>query len=293
MLGLQAALLLAFASTSIALVAFRVEPNDTLISRLELIRNATTPNAAFGDSHIVWGVVGSPALITLGTEGETIPDMELRVDYYFKNKSPGRVIIQGDPHSFAAYKLERGTHEYLEDMGSSFWSRFVGHHRPYLGQYWQRVIAGRSLDVFRPKYELRWGWVVGKDRWSAVDPATRATRAEMRFRRQTPIDGFERHEFAESYRRILASLQRRGAKTCVVTTPVSHDYYVHASRGESTARVIRFYEEVARQHGARYVNGFGIYAEPRFNEYFTDEDHLNEIGAPRFTERLLASCFDG
>jgi hypothetical protein len=292
MLGLQAALLVAFASTSMALVAFRVEPNDTLISRLELIRNATAPNAAFGDSHVVWGIVGSPQFITLGTEGETIADMELRVNYYFQNKRPGQVIIQGDPHSFAAYKLARGTHEYLEDMGSSFWSRFLGHHRPYLGQYWHRVIASRSLDVFRPKYELRWGWVVGKDRWSSVDPAARASRAEMRVRRQTPVEAFERHEFAESYRRIVSSLKRHGAEICMVTLPVSHDYHLHASRIESTARAIRFFEQVASQHGARYVNFFGLYAKPEFDHYFTDEDHLNEVGAPRFTQTLLSACFN-
>ena len=192
-LGIQVALLLAFASSTVALVRYMVEPNDTLISRLELVRSSTATSVAFGDSHIVWGVVGSPDFIVLGTEGETIADMELRARYYFRDKKPARVIVQGDPHSFSPYKIDRGSHAYLHDMGASFWQRFLGHHRQYLAQYWGRVIANRSLSVFHPKFEIKWGWVVGKERWSAVAPSIRAYQAASRVRRQTPIDDFQRH----------------------------------------------------------------------------------------------------
>jgi len=292
LLWIQAALLVVFASTSIALVKYVVEPNDNFISRLHLTRNGTAKNAAFGDSHIVWGIVGSPDFITLGADGETIADMELRVRYYFQNKRPGKVIIQGDPHSFSPYKLERGTHAYLQDMGASFWRRFIAHHRQYLGQYWRKVIANRGLHVFHPKHEIKWGWVVGKDRWSSVDPVVRVHQALSRVQRQTPIEELQRHEFAETYRRTLSFLKRSGAEICVVTMPVSYDYHMHAERTRSTASAIRFFQDVAKQNDARYVNFFGLYAQPQFDDYFTDEDHLNEVGAPRFTKKLLSACFD-
>jgi hypothetical protein len=293
LLWMQVVLLLAFASTTIALVRYVVEPNDTFISRLELVKNSTATNAAFGDSHVVWGIVGSPEFIILGTEGETIADVELRVLYYFRDKSPGKVIVQGDPHSFSPYKIERGSHAYLQDMGASFWQRFLSHHRQYLGQYWGKVIANRSLRVFRPKYEIRWGWIVGKDRWSSVDPVMRGRQSASRVRRQTPIEEFQRHDFAESYRRTLAFLKRRGAEICVVTMPVSYDYYTQVEGARSTASAIRFFRDVATQNDVRYVNFFGRYAEPQFDSYFTDEDHLNEIGASSFTKELLPACFEG
>lgn len=291
--GTLSGLLLVFALASVALVKYAVEPNDTLVSRLELIRQGSARNAAFGDSHVVWGIMGSPDFLTLGTEGETIPDMELRVHYYFRDKSPGKVIIQGDPHSFSPYKLERGTHAYLHDMGASFWERFASHHRQYLGEYWKRVIAERSVHVFRPKHEIRWGWVPGKERWSSVDAVARVRRAASRVVRQTPVENFDGHAFAESYRRNLSFLRQRGAEVCVVTMPVSYDYYVQAKDIPATVNAIEFFASAASQHGARHVNFYGHYAEPEFNGYFVDEDHLNELGASRFTGEVVSACFGG
>ncbi len=53
---IQATLVMICALASVALVKYVVEPNDTFINRLELIRTGTAKNAAFGDSHIVWGI---------------------------------------------------------------------------------------------------------------------------------------------------------------------------------------------------------------------------------------------
>jgi len=287
----QAFLLLAFMLASLALVKYVVEPNDTLISRLEFIKSATATNAAFGDSHMVWGFVGSPEFPTLGMEGETIPDMELRVRFYFQDKQPRKIIVQGDPHSFAPYKLERTTHGYLEDMGDSFLRRFVEYHREYLGLYWTKVLVNRSLQVFRPKYRIQWGWIAGAGRWSSVAPPARVQQAIARVKRQTPVEKFWHHEFAKSYLRSIAFLKSRGADICVVTMPVSYEYHKHAVENPTVAAAIDFFRESAEQNKARYVNFFDLYARPEFNDYFRDEDHLNQVGAPIFTKKVLSSCF--
>jgi len=57
------------------------------------------------------------------------------------------------------------------------------------------------------------------------------------------------------------------------------------------AAAIDFFRESAEQNKARYVNFFDLYARPEFNDYFRDEDHLNQIGALAFTEKVLSSCF--
>src|SRR5437867_6874108 len=85
-----AALSLVFGA-SMVLVKDYVEPHDRVVESLTLVQSATARNAAFGDSHFAWGFVGSPDLPTLGAEGETVADMELRVKYYFRNKQPGKV----------------------------------------------------------------------------------------------------------------------------------------------------------------------------------------------------------
>jgi hypothetical protein len=283
------ALGLALAAT-LALVKYVVEPNDRLIQSLQLVQHATASNAAFGDSHLAWGFVGSSDFPTFAAEGETIADTELRVRFYFRNKHPGRVIIQGDPHSFAAYKLDRATHGYLDNLDNQFWQRLLDHHRPYLGKYWERVFKG-GFGAFRPKNELRWGWIVGQENWSSVDSTLRLGQTSARVLRQTPAADFEHQEFAESYRRTLAFLRERGAEVCVLTTPVSYEYLEYASQAGSTAAAIDFVRRVAEENGAHYVNFFSLYARPEFDGYFRDMDHLNENGAPRFTEKALSACF--
>ncbi|MGH7498490.1 MAG: D-alanyl-lipoteichoic acid biosynthesis protein DltD [Gemmatimonadales bacterium] len=282
---------LALAAT-VAMVKYAVEPNDRVIQSLNLVRRATGSDAAFGDSHFAWGFVGSPEFPTFAAEGETVSDMELRVRYYFRDKKPGKVIIQGDPHTFAPYKLDRATHAYLQNLDDRFWQRFVDHHRPYLGLYWERVLASGSFDVFRPKDELRWGWIVGHEQWARVDSVERLGQASARVQRLTPVADFESNQFAASYRHTLEFLRSRGADVCVITTPVSYEYYKYSSTDSSTAAALAFVRRVAKENGARYVDFYDLYAHPEFASYFRDMDHLNEIGAPRFTSKVLSACFD-
>jgi hypothetical protein len=287
----QVAALSLVAGASMVLVKDYVEPHDRVIESLTLVQSATARNAAFGDSHFAWGFVGSPDLPTLGAEGETVADMELRVKYYFRNKQPGKVIIQGDPHSFAAYKLDRATHDYLQNMDNHFWQRFLEHHRQYLGKYWGRVIAARNVDVFRQKWEFRWGWIDASDQWSALDSAVRVERARARVIRQTPVPAFEQQQFAQSFRRTLEYLKGRGADVCVLTTPVSYEYFTYARQDSSALAALRFFRQTAAQYGARYVDLFDVFARPELGSYFHDQDHLNRLGAPAFTDKAISACF--
>ena len=289
----QGTVLLALFGATVVLVRDYIEPHDRVVKSLELIQQETAADAAFGDSHLAWGFVGSPEFPTLGAEGETVRDMELRVRYYYRNKQPGKVVVQGDPHSYAVYKMDRGTHDYLDNMDNQFWQRFLEHHRPYMGKYWQRVIERRGFDVFRPADEMRWGWIAGHEQWSSRDSSVRVGLSRAREVWQRPDSGFRDGESAQAYKRTLEYLRGRGADVCVVTTPVSYEYYQYAKDDSVTAAALNYVRRVAEQTGARYFNYFDLFAQPEFTNYFRDMDHLNEIGAPRFTRRVLSDCFGG
>lgn len=289
--GALAAMLGLALAASVILVKYVVEPHDRVIQSLALIRRERSPDAAFGDSHFAWGFVGTEEFPTLAAEGETLADMELRVRYYYRDKQPRRVVIQGDPHAFAAYKLDRATHAYLENLDNQFWQRFVDHHRPYLGEYWRTALRG-GVKAFRPKNALRWGWIVGQEDWSSLAENVRLARSSERVKRLAPVTDLKDNQFAQSYQRTLEYLRQRGAEVCVVTTPVSYEYYKYSSGNATIAATIDFLRGVAERNGARYVNFYDIYARPEFANYFRDMDHLNQNGAPRFTERALSACFD-
>jgi len=129
------------------------------------------------------------------------------------------------------------------------------------------------------------------DTWSTRDGQARLTRARARVEQQTPVADFAGQPPAESFRRILAFLRERGAQVCVVTTPVSYEYFEYATQNPVTAATIDFIRQVAGENRARYVNFYQRYARPEFDDHFRDADHLNQIGAPRFTEEVLSACF--
>ena len=133
-----------------------------------------------------------------------------------RDKRPGKVVIQGDPHSFAAYKMDRATHDYLHNVDNRFWQRFLEHHRPYLGKYWQRVIERRGFDVFRSADELRWGWIVGHERWSSLESSVRVGLAREREVYQKPDSGFRIEESAEpqAHAGVFEGARRRTCASC-------------------------------------------------------------------------------
>ncbi|MDQ3139046.1 MAG: SGNH/GDSL hydrolase family protein [Gemmatimonadota bacterium] len=292
MLLALATVLTAALAASVALVRYVVEPNDRVVQGLHLMQQATASNGAFGDSHFAWGFVGSPDFPTFAGEGETIADMELRIRYYFRNRRPGQVIVQGDPHAFAAYKLDRQTHGYLANLDNpTFTQRVLDHHRQYLYLYWGSVLEG-GFASFRGASELKWGWILAQEQWwSKVDPSKRVGEANARMEHQMPVADVRTSPFAASFARTLAFLESRGASVCVVTTPVTYEYFRFASDDPRTQAALQLIRETAAAEGARYVDLLDLYARPQFAGYFRDPDHLNRTGAPLFTERAIAACF--
>ena len=104
----QGSVLLVLFGATVILVRDFIEPNDRVVRSLELIQQETTPDAAFCDSHFAWGFVGVRATPQPRPAGrDAFATWSSRVRYYYRDKQPGKVVIQGDPHLFAVYKVER------------------------------------------------------------------------------------------------------------------------------------------------------------------------------------------
>lgn len=287
-----ATVLVAALGASVLLVKYLVEPTDRVVQGLHLIQSATTSDGAFGDSHFAYGFVGSPDFPTFAAVGETVNDMELRVRYYYRNRRPGRVVIQGDPHAFAAYKIDRSTHRYLESLDHpSFTRRLLDHHREYLGLYWT-TLAEDGVKGFQKNSVVQWGWIhAEREPWGAIDSAERVGTASARMRQLVPVSNVGESDFGKSFERTLDFLKSRGADVCVVTTPVSYEYFTYASRDSNTTAALAFIRAAAERRGLRYLDYFDLFARPDFGGYFIDPDHLNHVGAPIFTQKVLAECF--
>lgn len=101
------------------------------------LQNSTQPNAAFGDSHVAAVPdYNTKDFVNLGIGATTIRKMDQRVRYYFRDRKPGEVIIQADPHLFAEYRLQPEG-EYVPETYSSYRLRVLDpQHRGFMNSYW-------------------------------------------------------------------------------------------------------------------------------------------------------------
>jgi len=125
------------------------------------------------------------------------------------------------------------------------------------------------------------GWyrVPDEDRWGLTDKDARGRLAVHH--------GFMRQEYMPQNRavleRLLEMLRQHGVEAVMLTTPVWHTYQSNM-RQEQWQRTKATVEELARKHGATYLD---FQHEPRLVAAdFEDADHLNADGAVRFARIL-------
>jgi len=128
------------------------------------------------------------------------------------------------------------------------------------------------------------GWyrVPDEDRWGLGTEEARGRLAVHH--------GFMREEYlpanAAVLERLVALLRGQGIEVAIVTTPVWPTYQA-GMRAADWQRARALVEDVARRHGARYLD---FQHEPRLAaEDFEDSDHLNAEGAVRFARILDAA----
>jgi hypothetical protein len=111
------------------------------------LRNSTQANAAFGDSHVAAVPdYNTKDFVNLGIGATTIRKMDQRVRYYFRERKPGEVIIQADPHLFAEYRLQpRG--EYVPENYTAARLRVLDpQHRGFMTSYWLAYLKKGQLQ---------------------------------------------------------------------------------------------------------------------------------------------------
>jgi hypothetical protein len=78
----------------------------------------------------------------------------------------------------------------------------------------------------------------------------------------------------------LAFLKERGADICIVTSPVSFEYYTYASRNPGTVAAMD--SSASSRRRAPGTSTSSICMPGRVRRLLQDVDHLNHVGAPRF-----------
>ncbi|MEZ5933293.1 MAG: hypothetical protein R3F54_15345 [Alphaproteobacteria bacterium] len=279
------ATILAFAAASEWLVRSEVLPHDTRAAHLRLLKTADTPHAAFGDSHVARGFDAPEGMVNLAFPSENIDVMIAKIAQYFEARPPGRIVLQADPHQFAAYRLDASSGFAAKERRAPGLQIAMPRHRVRLLAYWEAFLRdGGRLETRVDMTEN--GALLSSGDLSRTPSRKQALEARIRLSMHRPAGAGAVTETKGRFSALVNDLSRRGADLCLVTFPVSGPYR-DAEGGQHEALIDYFADEAARV-GATHVDARAMVLDPSF---FRDVDHLNKAGAAWFTPRLISRCF--
>jgi hypothetical protein len=288
--------LLLLAAATEWLVRTQVVPQDTFSKHLRLLQTTTQRDASFGDSHVARGFDASNGFVNLAYPSENIEYMYWKMRTFFDARPPGRVIVQADPHIFAPYRVNAPFRPYVDSkpFKAPVLYSATARHRPQLIAYWSAFLNGFG-QLESKVQQTENGALLSKGDLSAQP--LRKRQAEARLRIQT-----HRHEQSQAvviaqarYFEMISFLAAKGAQICLVSFPVSPDYIAALADADQQttpsghANAIQFFEEMAAQTGARYIDAR---AQITNLALFRDVDHLNVEGAGIFSSSLIRQCFE-
>ncbi len=275
-----------FLGTSEALIRLHVEPNDLLLKHASLMSTSTSANAVFGDSHASLGFTGQPEFVNLAFPGENLRTIASKVEHYFSERSPGKVIFQLGPHQFS----ERRNSEFGLDYRNADWkpgaSRALSAwYRPKVLNFWKVYLTG---DEFRVNRALQTDGAQTVDTSLAeMPPSDRRTQAERTVTDQLPAAEPATSTAAQTAKSILSALISRGAEVCLVTFPVAPDQVAYAKRHPEIAATRRYIDELAHSLTLKRVDYWSAIQDYAL---FTNSDHLNALGASQLASMAVADC---
>lgn len=286
-------LLLAIVSTEL-LIRRQVEPNDNLFYHLELFRSSQSTDIAMGDSHTSNGFAASGSFVNLAFPNENISVISRKVEIYIRGKPPGRILLQADPHMFAAYQSQKdvGYRSFLEKtsgVSSTVFNELRihnGYHRPKLMAYWVSFLQHGEL-LGKDKMHSN-GWLPSSGKWAKESSEKRATQARWRADMQRPVDDFEQRQPARAYRQMVRLLTSMRWKVCMVGYPASREL-LGFTHGGNYERARAWFGNVAKEEGATYLDYRSVYLNK--TDYFSNQDHLSPLGAVAFTSTVINDCF--
>lgn len=292
------ALFALFYGASIWLVQTHINPKDNLLKSLELLRSVNqSENSIFGDSHSAFNYAVPDDYLNLAFPSENIEDMNRRVNIFYSKNKCGNVILPADPHLFSSYRIDAGVKSYFQVDPSGL--LISDYHKPKLPNYWKAYLSGALEDkVFlgdgEANQKIRFhtsGWQEVNGVFAEISAEKRRNIALARVERHTPEPKHRRPKTYSLYESMIDNLLSKQCRVCMVTSPVSYDYYEASKQNSAFAESLQYFRSLAHQKGLKYVNNFGAYSGHEHLPFFHDEDHLNGVIAKQYTRDTINACF--
>ena len=286
------ATILLFGIGSELMVRYLVVPHDPFEQSVMVFNQATSPNAAFGDSIVARGFHGQKEFVNLAFPADHLTLVDIKARAYFARRDPGRIIIsatnalgdrplEDDLNYTSIYQNKtRGLLRFLEPR-----------HRPRVVAYWWTLLI---KGKFSPASAVREdGTLVSTDlskdeEWAHSNPEGRRTEALGFAVRAAPPNQLKEYEAPKVLVPLLRFLVERSAKVCLVRFPVAPEFRRAANAIPAYSLAREWYAATAHETGVQYVDLWDFSNDPSF---FADPTHMTQHGAKKFGEVVVNRCF--
>lgn len=281
--------------------------------------NSHEPNAVFGDSQ-----VGASSYLKdtdfFGIAGQQPQEFERVVRFLFTHRKPGDVIVMASPQWFGAYHIGRpqvlvdsalppswlplriASAVYRSGLKTAIVSDVLtstaalGHH---LG-----MAAAKAAELSPPdraevlRLSRLWEQALASSgkgynfSWANFPAEYRDILTLSRVFEQNPRPGFDAEEAARAYERALRFLRDRGARLCLVRTPVTEKFLTYSKTipGENYTAFERYIKAVSQDMGVPFFDQSQINLS--FDDArFVNQDHLNYDGHAAYWPLVKEKCF--
>ncbi len=279
------------------LVRTQVFPQDTLRKHVVLFEQTTSPYVAFGDSHVARGFDAQDPVVNLAYPSESVEKMAWKSSRYLEQMPNVKtVLIQADPHLFAAYRKDAGLGGYpiaFAGEGGSALLSLSARYRPQLIALWQAFIksGGRMTSKIETTPQ---GALLSPGNLSTWTAAQVQEFTAHRVDLHVPDMGAEQSNMVALYRDMVAKFVDAGADICLVsfpTAPVYRQYVENLNDAEKRQwnAAQGLFAELAEHPRVRFIDDTARFDDPAL---FRDPDHLNKTGAVQYGPVLQSTCFN-
>ena len=264
--------------------------------RVDLVYRARGGDVVLGDSHMFRGFVTQDEFVNLAGGGSSGQALEIVAREYFRHREPGRVVVAASPQLFNPARESAGAQQHDEYFGQNFglpWQLYVFERGIARRVSWLLDPAALVQRARQAQRRKRPGNPVDArlaSDMAGLDEAGRLDRARSVVTKNRPVESLQDAAGFSAYRRMLSSLEARGARICLVRTPVISEFEELTREAPRFVAAHELLRGLADELSIPYVD----YRELGFvfaDELFIDPDHLTATGAERFSREVVRACF--
>lgn len=264
-------------------------PNTTPY-RVDQIYTETKTDIAIGDSHIYRAFLKNNNFLNLGRGGTTIPMMKIIVEQYFKHREPGKVIIEASPQFFSKKHLKRGTENYEEFFNqNNFFPIKAYIFEPGIGRWLKGIESFKDFSRLVKEREQALKHLTLKGSWINVSAKKRVQRIKKRINGQRPkIENAT--PLVNIYKELITYLISRGAKVCMLRTPVDETYLENIKDDIQFSKALQLFKMIAEDMNIQFVDFQELDYEYTLDK-FINQDHLTPDAGVEFSRLVNTYCF--